>query len=456
MPSLAAPLSRALVRCYPRRWRQRYADEVLAVLDQHRPRARTVLNLAASAATTHLDPDYRTEGPDMKTLRHAAVIVAAVGLIFGLPFGLFVHEQNWKDSHWHRGMNGSVNTMSFGPGQRILLTGTSGPMDGTDTLWNVADPARPRRLAVFEGGSPAALSPDTRTVATINFSGQPVLWNATSRRQPTRLARLQTRDDGNVWGEAFSPDGRVLATAFTDRIYLWNVTNPAGPRLLRILTAPTSAPGPDSLSSGGEPPNQGDLAFSPDGHLLAAPIGRTGAAVWNVTDPAAATRITTLPGASGFIDVIAFAPGGRLLADVGAFGTVTLYALHGTAAPVRLAAMATLPAAGLMLNFCGNLCQAGKFALGFASDGHALTAIVNYATAGPSGPQAPPQSVRNYVFSWNVTSPQSVTRSIALSRQALPGPGGGDGGQPALAPDGRTVVDGAPFGDFGITLWQLP
>jgi hypothetical protein len=94
--------------------------------------------------------------------------------------------------------------------------------------------------------------------------------------------------------------------------------------------------------------------------------------------------------------------------------------------------------------------------LGFASDGHALTAIVNYATAGPSGPQAPPQSVRNYVFSWNVTSPRSVTRSIAFRRPALPVPGGGDGGQPALAPDGRTVIDGAPFGDFGITLWQLP
>jgi hypothetical protein len=32
---LAARLSRFLVGCYPPRWRQRYAEELLEVLDQH-------------------------------------------------------------------------------------------------------------------------------------------------------------------------------------------------------------------------------------------------------------------------------------------------------------------------------------------------------------------------------------------------------------------------------------
>ena len=48
-PPLAARLSRAPVGCRPRRRRQRYAGEPLEVPDQHRPTARTVLNLAASA-----------------------------------------------------------------------------------------------------------------------------------------------------------------------------------------------------------------------------------------------------------------------------------------------------------------------------------------------------------------------------------------------------------------------
>ena len=43
----------------PRRWRQRYGEELLEVLDQHHAGMRTVLNLAASALGAHLDPAYR-------------------------------------------------------------------------------------------------------------------------------------------------------------------------------------------------------------------------------------------------------------------------------------------------------------------------------------------------------------------------------------------------------------
>ena len=197
------------------------------MLDQHRPSARTVLNLAASAASTHLDPAYRAERPDMTRLRTAALVSGAFVVFLGVPFGLYVRAQDWKDSHWHIGIQGSVNAMAFGPGQHILLTGTSGPSDGTDTLWNMASPARPRRLAVFEGGAPATLSPDGRTVATVSFSDQPILWNVARLRKPARMAQLRTGDHNLLWGEAFSPDGRVLATAFTDRIYLWDLTSPA-------------------------------------------------------------------------------------------------------------------------------------------------------------------------------------------------------------------------------------
>ena len=40
-PALADRLSRAVVGCYPRRWKQRYAAELLDVLDQHRAGPRT-------------------------------------------------------------------------------------------------------------------------------------------------------------------------------------------------------------------------------------------------------------------------------------------------------------------------------------------------------------------------------------------------------------------------------
>jgi hypothetical protein len=332
MPGLAARLSRALVACYPRRWRQCYAGELLEVLDQHRPSARTVLNLAASAASTHLDPAYRAGRPDMTRLRTAALVFGAFVVLLGVPFGYLVHQENWKDSHWPIGIEGSMNAMAFGPGQRILLTGTSGPSDGTDALWNVA------RL-----------------------------------RKPARIAQLRTGDHNLLWGEAFSPDGRILATAFTDRIYLWDLASPARPRLVRVLAAPVTPPSPAACG------------------------------------------------------------------------------------PVRAATMPTLPAARLAVDFCGaGGCPAGAFTLGFAPDGRTLTAVVNFAAAGPAGPQAPPQSVRDYVFTWNLTRPRSVTRVAAFSHPAPVPVGGGDGGQPLLAPGWRTVVDGAAFGSFGITLWQLP
>ena len=40
---------------------------------------------------------------------------------------------------------------------------------------------------------------------------------------------MQTGDGRALWGEAFSPDGQILAVAYTDRIFLWDVASTAGP-----------------------------------------------------------------------------------------------------------------------------------------------------------------------------------------------------------------------------------
>jgi hypothetical protein len=66
--ALAARLSRFLVGRHPRRLRQRYAEEVLDVLDQHQPTARTVMNLGVSTVSAHLDPAWRG-GPSASAVR---------------------------------------------------------------------------------------------------------------------------------------------------------------------------------------------------------------------------------------------------------------------------------------------------------------------------------------------------------------------------------------------------
>ena len=81
-------VARMLVRCYPRRWRRRYGDELLAVLEQHQAGPRTVLNLAVSALSTHLDPAYRMEGVTMVWLRRSLQTGPfKAGVLTSLGFG---------------------------------------------------------------------------------------------------------------------------------------------------------------------------------------------------------------------------------------------------------------------------------------------------------------------------------------------------------------------------------
>ena len=93
---------------------------------------------------------------------------------------------------------------------------------------------------------------------------------------------------------AFSPDGRLLATAGEKTVRLWN---PATGERIRTLTGHT-----DSVWA---------VAFSPYGRLLATGSGDKTARLWN---PATGERIVTLTGHTNSVGAVAFSPDGRLLA----------------------------------------------------------------------------------------------------------------------------------------------
>lgn len=383
----------------------------------------------------------------MAWFRRGALISAAVVVPIALLV-LWIQVVNGKDGHWHTGLGG-VTAMAFSPADpHVLVTATSGNQDGLDSLWNVTSPARPRRLANFEGGAPTVFAPDGRTVATVAFSGQPALWNVANLSKPARITTLPSGDDTNLWGEAFSPDGHILAAAYTDRLYLWNVANPARPRLLRTLAAPVAPPWRALF-------NQGDITFSPDGRLLASTVGHNQFALWNVADPAHATRIATVPSDSGFTNALAFSPHGNLLADVSYNGTVTMYSLANPARPARAATMQTVTARQIAASICTGGCGP-MYTLSFTPGGQTLTAVADLSppsqqTLSANTSQSS-QVARNYAFRWNVTNPRSVTRPAVLSHPVTIS---GGSSLPLLDPSGRIIVTGASSG-FAVTLWTLP
>jgi hypothetical protein len=327
-----------VVGCYPRRWKQRYAEELLDVLDQHRAGPRTVFSLAGGALSTHLDPDYRMAIRLMPRLSREAKISVAVSaaLIVGLPALVIVPmiPRAIRESRWQPSSSDSVAAIAFSRDQRMMVSATGGPpWEATSTLWDITDQARPQPLSVFEGGSPATISPDGATVAANAGGGkaEAALWNVSRPRHPARLAVLSAGLPGALWGAAFSPDGRILAAASTSGLALWDVAGPARPRLLRSLGAAplvSDNPGPVPFGVG-----QGDLAFSPDGRTLASVSGSDQVTVWDVTRPDRATRIATLAGPRDYFAALAFSPGGNLLAGVTYHGSVLVFRVAGPAPP---------------------------------------------------------------------------------------------------------------------------
>jgi WD40 repeat protein len=84
-------------------------------------------------------------------------------------------------------------------------------------LWDLTDPARPRRLGdPLTGHTEMVLSvafaPDGHTLATASWDHTVLLWDVADPGRPRRLGDPLTGHTSAVQSVAFAPDGHTLAT----------------------------------------------------------------------------------------------------------------------------------------------------------------------------------------------------------------------------------------------------
>ncbi len=243
------------------------------------------------------------------------------------------------------GHAGFVRSLAFAPDGRLLATAS---LDRTSKLYETG---KWTELATLAGHadrvSCVAFHPTRRLLATASIDCVVRLWNADTGEL---LRALEGHDDG-VLAVAFSPDGTLLATGAKDGRVLLRETE--GFQLVatlqhaadvqRIAFDPTGA----FLATVTHPSGVGvwsirrqdelwrmepaelphDVAYSPDGTLLATAMGNfdgTGLAV-RLWDAKTGAERGTLAGHTDIVLSVAFAPDGQRLASGSADGTIRLW-----------------------------------------------------------------------------------------------------------------------------------
>ena len=406
--------------------------------------------------------------PDRRTLVTASS--AGTVILWGIEnLGSPVRQATLTD----RGSSllNSLTTVAFSADGHILAFGDNA---GSTQLWNVVNPANPARLSIIKDhttpANPAvrrmdygetsaiAFSPDSHVLADAGVDGTVIMWNVINPAHPRRLRLLYLHDGSAINDLAFSPDGKLLATAARDgTVSLWNLTGPLGSWLCYLTghsgsvnAVAFNARQPIVATGGSDqavmlwnvpygtsqvlktltnrPAGFSPVAFSPNGRVLVDASEDGTESLWDTTDPAHPLRLGSLTGQShsSFSTSvkspysISFSPNGSILAIATSHGVVVLLNITGRKHPKEIAVLSR--------NFI-------PFSVVFSPNGHMLAAV------GGTGKG-------EICDLWDVSEPTQPKHVGTLVDHADPAMF-----SVAYSPDGHTLATGGLFGD--VVLWNI-
>jgi WD40 repeat protein len=201
----------------------------------------------------------------------------------------------------------SYHSLSFSPDGRTLALGGE---DGSVHLWDMPE-ARERSILREHVGTvrSVAFSPDGKWLASGSQDGSVVLWDAI---RSEKRRSLIPRGVDPILTVAFSPDGRTLGLA--------ELSNKPGDV---VLMDPQT--GVIRARLAGHTQGTNALAFSPDGRMLATAGVERCIKLWNL---ATSQVRATIKDGIGWVKTVSFSPDGTWLAFAGDDESVRLLDLR--------------------------------------------------------------------------------------------------------------------------------
>jgi tricorn protease-like protein len=182
----------------------------------------------------------------------------------------------------------------------------SGGEDQTVRLWDTATGKELHQLKHDSGVWPFQFAHDGKSLVSVGSSGSLYVWDVATGKGATRFAT-----DASAWPLSLSSDGRTVATVHWQgtALHLWDLKTGKERRTLEMHSG-----------------TGWNLAFSPDGRLLAAGGVNNALCLWEASTGRERLR---LEGHTTAIDALDYAPDGRTVATAGKGGKVIIWDVTG-------------------------------------------------------------------------------------------------------------------------------